>query len=124
MFQPQATQYSPFSSYGAGSSIAGFPPFQPPASTDVNSVANSEPTLRSPHAKTHTRAYQTTIPDPIPILELNYRNCISSGGPHFKMAEHDSMTDDLARQEELARTYQQQFQVGSSATTHGIQHPN
>jgi hypothetical protein len=101
MFQPQATPYSPFSSYGA---VAGFPLFQ------SSQIGHSPQVVDSGGPAIGRNPILTPINGNTShnnIASLNYNNIDSA--PQFKMAA-DSI-NDLEQQEELARSFQPDLHV-------------
>jgi ubiquitin thioesterase protein OTUB1 len=101
MFQPQPTPYSPFSSYGV---VPDFHSFQASHTGRSALVADSGgPTIiRNP--------IFTPVNANNPVA-LNYNS--SSLAPQFKMATN-GIVHDLEQQEELARNFQPELQVGRS----------
>lgn len=94
MFQPQATQYSPFASYGMTAPIGEFPSF-PPANLD-----NGGPTVfRDPPIFASTSSGNFTTNN------VNYNLPVQT-----KMANH-GMSNEIEAQEALARDFQPALEV-------------
>jgi hypothetical protein len=94
MFQPQPTPFSPFASYGVGSSIPTFAGFQPAVGELV--VDSGGPTL-----------FRNPIFSPV---NPNANASTNGAGLRFN-ANYGKMENDLEAQEALAREFQPSLEV-------------
>jgi ubiquitin thioesterase protein OTUB1 len=102
MFRPQATPYSPFSSYGVGAPIADFPGFQPAGGGQLVVDSGGPTLLRDPVFSPVASSTNN------PGQPLNFTTTHSNNNTlqRFKMSGGDMET-----QEALAREYQPQLEV-------------
>lgn len=111
MFQPQPTPYSPFASYGVGSSIIGFRPFAPSGvevGDSVQGVVDSGgPTVfRDPiFTPVGTTTTTTNGTANASASSLNYNS--NPLGQRF----HKMERNDIEEQEALAREFQPSLEV-------------
>ena len=97
MFQPQPTPYSPFSSYGVGTSLPdAFPGFQPAGGALV--VDSGGPTV-----------FRETIFSPVASTNINAPFNTSNLSQPYKMQSNG--VNDLEAQEALARDFQPALEV-------------
>jgi hypothetical protein len=104
MFQPQATPYSAFASYGGVPDFHSFQPSQTTRQTDSGGPTFFRDPIFSP-VNTNANANASTNASGAPT----YNNL----DPHFKMSTNN--INDLEQQEELARSFQPDLQVCSSS---------